>query len=454
METAPGVVVIGGGWSGLSCAVALAGQGRRITVLEERGRLGGRASSFPDPVTGEEVDNGQHLLMASFAGCRRFLGALGTAGDIRFQKRLEVPMIEPTGRRTALRCPRLPAPLHLLAGILRHGSLDLPDRLGMIRGWRALRRGRTAGAGARPVRDATVEQWLDRAGQTEGSRRAFWRPLAVAALNEEPARASSRLFEEVLRRGFLADRREGRLGVPGVPLSRLVDPAAREFLEARGGRVILNAGVSRIRMEGGRVVSVRLRDGSEIAASEVVAAVPPAALLRILPEQIPAGEGFFEGARRLESSPILSVHLWYDREVLAVDFAALLDSPVHWVFRVRRGAGSAAEGSHLALVTSAARDLIDRAPAELGRLADTQVRRYLPDARDAALLRSLVVKERQATFSPRAGVEELRPGQRSPVPNLLLAGDWTRTGLPGSLESAVRSGQKCAEWIDPACRAA
>ncbi len=205
MASGAGVVVVGGGWAGLSCAVALAGSGTPVTLLEERRRLGGRAYSFRDPSTGDEVDNGQHLFMGCFAEGLRFLSRIGTDRGIAFQENLHVPVLDPTGRRTALSCPRLPAPLHLLAGILRHSGLALPDRLGILRSWSAVA-GRSAARIERspkggPEGDPSVEEWLDDLAQTAGSRRVFWRPLAVAALNEDSRRASAGCFGPSSGRG-------------------------------------------------------------------------------------------------------------------------------------------------------------------------------------------------------------------------------------------------------------
>lgn len=454
MDPEGGVVVIGGGWAGLSCAAALAGQGIQVTLLEKRNRLGGRACSFPDSSTGDEVDNGQHLLMSCFSESLRFLERIGTADGIHFQDNLEVAMIDPSGRRSAFHCAPLPAPLHLLGGVLGHGALRLSDRLRLIRSWRNIRR-RLATPERSSARepggsgtDTTVEEWLDHLGQTPGTRRAFWHPMAIATLNEDPRQASSALFEVVLRQVLQGGRPGSRLGLSQVPLSRLVDPAVRRYVEERGGRVILNAGVSRIGLERDGVRSVRLRDGSEIAASVVVSAVPPTVLPRILPEEIPPEDPFFGRARDVGSSPILSVHLWYDRSILDLAFAGLLDSPVHWIFGARRGHRSDEDaGQRVALVSSGARELMDRPAEDLARLADAEVRRYLPAAREAVLEHSVVLKERSATFAPGPAAQELRPAQATPIPNLFLAGDWTDTGLPGTLESAVLSGHRCAGLI-------
>jgi squalene-associated FAD-dependent desaturase len=327
------------------------------------------------------------------------------------------------------------------------------DKLKILLAWPRIRAEIGSGSGGgREVEinspDATVEAWLDSHGQTPGSRRGLWHPLAVAALNEDPSRASCRLFAAVLRLCLGEGSAGSRLGIPRVPLGRLVDPALRRYLEGRRGRVLLNAPASKLVLEGGRVRGVRLRDGSEIQASAVVSAVPPHALLRLLPQEVPEKDPFFGRARGMLPSPILSIHLWLDRPVLEVPFLGLLDSPIHWIFNAGRNGEGGPAPSRVALVTSGARDLVDRSGQDLLALASAEVRRYLPRARAANLLHSRVIKERQATFSPRAGESAKRPGPATPISNLFLAGDWTDTGLPGTLESAAVSGHRCADLLE------
>mgnify|MGYP001030119304 CR=1 FL=1 len=449
----PGIVVVGGGWAGLSCATALAERGRPVTLLEERRHLGGRACSFLDAFTGDEVDNGQHLFLSCFSEALRFLRRIGTAGGIRFQRRLEISLAEPAGRRSTFRCPALPSPLHLLGGVLGHRGLSAMDKLRLVAAWRGMRGEIEAwaagdGAGERGGQgDGTVDAWLDAHGQTPGSRRGLWHPLATATLNEDPSRASSRLFAAVLKQGLLGGPAGSRLGLAQVPLSGLVEPAARRYLEERGGRVIPKASVLKLGTDRGGGRGVRLRDGSEIRASAVVSAVAQHDLPGILPEQVPADDPFFGGSRGLGSSPILSVHLWLDRPVLASPFLGLLDSPIHWVFDAGREGDRATPPRRVTLITSGAQDLVKRPGAEILDLALGELRRYLPAARSARLLHSRIIKERAATFMAQPGACRLRPGHATPIPNLFLSGDWTDTGLPGTLESAALSGHRCADLL-------
>lgn len=434
------VVVIGGGFAGLSCAVALAGRGVRVTLLEARRTLGGRAGSFTDETSGETVDNGQHLFMACYRDTIRFLTAIGTRDRLRFQPRLTVDYLE-AGRHSRLACPRLAAPWHLLAGVLVLKGPSAADRLALLRAAPELSRLRRDGAGI-PARlsEISVTAWLDRMGQPAGIRRWLWHPVAIATLNESPDAAPASLLAAVLKEGFLGDASSSGLGVATVGLSDLYTAAASGFLERHGGRVRLAAPVTRLHARGGRVEAVEIRDGERLDADAVVAAIPPAALERL--------EAPVAGLDRFATSPILSVNLWLDRpvsEIADFEFACLIGGRVQWLFNRERILGGRA--GHLAAVISAARDHVGRSNDELASLAEQDIRASLPSSRSFRVVRSMVVRERTATFSATVATEPLRPGPITPWGNLLLAGDWTWRGLPATIETAVRSGHRCADLL-------
>ncbi len=432
------VVVIGGGFAGLSCAVSLSDRGIPVTVLESRRAMGGRAGSFVDEATGEVVDNGQHLFMACYRETRRFLARIGTDHQIRYQKNLTVPYLQ-AGMRTRLRCPPLPAPYHLLAGAVGLEGLTLSDRVAVLRAARALRRLRETDAIA-DLEAQSVTQWLDRLGQTENLRKWLWHPLAIATLNQAPGLAPASLLGRVLAEGFMRDRRSSGLGIATVGLGDLYTGASRRFLEARGSRVLTGSPVTALSISGGRVLAANTRDGDSIEGDLFVCAVPPQALAR-LGVDVP-------GLERFTSSPILSVNLWLDRpveEVADFDFAGVVGARIQWLFnkaRILRG-----RASHLAVVISAAGELTSSSNETLAGMAWQEVQSCLPAARAARLVRSMVVRERTATFSATVETEPLRPGMRSPYRNLLLAGDWTERGLPATIETAVRTGHSCADRI-------
>ncbi|MBI3323450.1 MAG: FAD-dependent oxidoreductase [Candidatus Omnitrophica bacterium] len=453
------VVVIGGGFAGLRAAVSLADAGCRVTVLESRVGLGGRARSFVDPATGEVVDNGQHLFLSGYRHTMEFLERLGTRQKIFFQDRLKVGFAQPGGRISELDCPAAPAPWHLLLGILRSSRLGLRDKLSLGRIWRDIQQsipGTTFGNCQVPGTDAeTVEQWLTRMGQGAGSRAGFWDPLTIAALNEDPRRVSAIGLRAVLRTLMAGPWAEARLGVPLVGLSDLYVPAAQRAIEEKGGEVHMNRPAAGLEAEGSRVSAVLLADGSRVTADAVVSAVPPAALLRILPRPLRENGPLAQNLARFSTSPIISVNLWLDRPLPPLLFVALIGTRFQWLFnkpaifggaRINPGTENS-RPSYVALILSAAHDFIGRPNDELVRLAREDLSACFPSMREASITRSQVVREREATVSLTVGMERLRPGPATPLENLFLAGDWTATGLPATIESAVASGQNCARAL-------
>jgi squalene-associated FAD-dependent desaturase len=433
---APGhVAVLGGGFAGLAAAVALVSRGVRVTVVEARRGLGGRAASFLDEPSGEVVDNGQHLFMACYRSTRAFLRTIGAENRVRFQRRLTVEYLEPGGR-SRLRAAPLPSPWHLVAGVLMLPGLAARDRASLLAAGPALRRLSAAGA-CEALESLTVSAWLDRLGQSRTLRRRLWDPLTLATLNAAPEAAPASLLARVLREGFLAGPAASRLGVATVGLSDLCADPARRWLESRGARVMTGVPVTALHEKEGRIAAAVLRDGSTLCADAFVCAVPPAALAR-LGVSLP-------GIGRFGASSILSINLWPARSLESLgslDFAAVLDRRIQWVFNKGRILGGSAR--HLAAVVSAASDLHGLPAETLAAMAWEDLRACLPEARGVGLRRWLVVRERAATFAATVETEPLRPGPRSPWPNLVLAGDWTMRGMPATIEAAVRSGDLAA----------
>ena len=439
----PDVIVIGGGFAGLSAACALSDEGARVLVLEARPGLGGRATAFTDPATGEAVDNGQHVLLGCYRETFRFLRRIGADGDVTLQTRLAVDMVDRSGRRSRLKCPALPAPWHLLTGLLGWEALGIGDRLAVLRMAPALRaaqrrlaRGETD-FGVAP--GETVEQWMIAHGQNARLREMLWEPLALAALNQSPRDAAAGPFIRVLAEMFGDDPNAAAIGLPAKPLDRLYAEPARRFVEQRGGEVRTGA-PARVHTMNGRVSHVSVR-GEPIEAPHVIASVPWFALAELLPDPDPALAGIVTDATRLGSSPIVTVNMWFDRPVLDVPFLGLPGRAMQWVFEKRFVFGG--QASHLSLVSSGAEDIVAQSNEEIAGLAIDEIREALPEARRATLTRTKVVREKRATFSLAPG-EPPRPGTRTPVDGLYLAGDWIDTGLPGTIESAVVSGHAAA----------
>ncbi|HEX2343322.1 MAG TPA: hydroxysqualene dehydroxylase HpnE [Vicinamibacterales bacterium] len=436
------VVIIGAGFSGLSAAAALAERDARVLVLEARPRLGGRATAFPDRVTGELVDNGQHVLFGCYSDTFAFLRRIGAEGHVRLQPSLEVPFVAPGGALTRLRCPDLPSPLHLLAGVLEWEALPLADRISVLR--LAVPLLRRSGIAAD---SETVREWLIRHGQRPAIRTWLWEPLAIAALNQPPERAAAGPFARVLAEMFGGGPRAAAIGLPVRPLDRMYAEPAREYIQHRGGEVRINAqaSVAGVTPDGGRVAALDVR-GERITAGAFISAVPWFAIADLF-ARVPLPGSLartVDAARRTPALPIVTVNLWYDRLVMQEAFVGLAESDIHWIFDKRAVLGG--DASHLSIVTSAAEALAPLGNEELIALAAARVRDALPDAARARLIRGVVVRERRATFSVAPGVPP-RPAVTTGLDNFFLAGDWIDTGLPGTIESAVRAGHQAAAAI-------
>jgi squalene-associated FAD-dependent desaturase len=444
--TSPDVIVVGAGCAGLAAASALAERGARVLVLEARGQLGGRATAFLDKESGEYVDNGQHVLMGCYHQTRQYLARVGASDAVQFQPRLAFTCVDPRGRITRLECPAWRPPLHLAGGLLRWKALSWADRFAATRvmaGLKAARRVITHGE-AMPVRPGeTVDQWLIRNGQTRRLVSLLWEPLAIAALNQSATEAQAEPFVRILGQIFSDDPFDAALGVPARPLHQVFGEPARTFLEARGGQIKLDA-LARVVVAGDRVGYVDTR-GTSIRAASVILAVPWFGLAGVLrgSEQGVLRDLVARESTRLSSS-IVSVNLWLERGAIPSPFVGLPGRTFQWMFDKRWAFGEAA--SHFTLVASDADEVLRHSNDELAELALNEAREALPDLRQAKVQRIRVVREPNATFSLAAG-QPLRPATRTAVEGLLLAGDWTDTGLPATIEGAVVSGHAAAAAV-------
>jgi zeta-carotene desaturase len=438
------VVVIGAGFAGLAAAVRLAGRGARVLVLEQHRRLGGRATAFPDRETGELVDNGQHAFFGCYAETFAFLDAIGAGDDVALDERLDLEIVDAAGARSRLRAAALPPPLHLIGGLLRWPALDLRDRLAALRAGRALRRIAArdrdgVGVDSR-LETITVTRWLGELRQTRRLGDLLWEPLAVAALNQAPETAAAAPFVRVLARMFGGGRRDAAIGLSRKPLDALYAEPARRFLEARGSAVRTGARAQLI-AEGGRAVGVTVR-GEAIGAGAVISSVP---WFEIPPLAggVPALAALAADAAAMEACPIVTVNLWLDRPVTDAAFIGLTGRTFQWVFDKSR---IVPDGAHLSLVSSGAGAIVGLDNATLVARAQADLQFALPAARSARVRRATVVREKRATFSLAPGGPP-RPGPRTPVDGFVLAGDWTGTGLPATIEGAVLSGHLAADLV-------
>jgi squalene-associated FAD-dependent desaturase len=435
-RASPTVAVVGAGVAGLAAATALSSAGYSVHVLERRPYVGGRASSYLHPALNEVIDS-QHVLVGCCTNLIDLLERSGVARQIRWYD--ELTFLEPNGHASTFRPGPLPAPLHYTGSFLRAPMLSLADKLGIARGMATLL------AGIPPDDSEGLEAWLARTGQTERARRHFWEPIVVCTLNDGFHNCSARHAAHVFRDLFLLNPVSGRLGIPAIPLSDLYSAAAR-LIEDNGGTVHLRSSVEAIeQLENGRW---RLTGNTlPCVADTVILAVPFEQMQRLLPtlSQSPAAGHFGANLAHFIHSPYTTVHLWFDREITRLPHAALLDSDLQWIFnksRIRED--TSGPGCYVELVVAASQRYLAMPRAEVLRRSLENLMLYFPEAKNAQLLRSAVLKEARATFSVVPGLDLSRPNPVSPWPRIFLAGDWTATGWPATMESAARSGYLAA----------
>lgn len=434
------VVVIGGGLAGISAALRCADNGFAVTLLEGRSGLGGATYSFRR--AGLRVDTGQHVILRCYSAYTALLRRLGVTEGIEMQPRFRVPVLAPGGQTGVLARGDLPAPWHLIPALLGHRHLTLAQRAGVARTAWALRR---LDPDDPELDRASFGAWLRAHGVPERSVRALWGLLCVAALNAPPEQASLALAVKVFRTGLLEATDSGDIGITRRSLGELHGTAGHRALVSAGVEVRTQCRARRVlRGERGLRVLTRERTGdSVLPADGVIVAVPHQAAATLLD-----GLPLPDRARwaSLSAMPIVNVHVVYDRPVTERSLAAVVDSPVQWVFDRTRAAGLQ-QGQYLALSLSAAQDHVDVRTADLRERFLPALAAVFPAARRAAVRDFFVTRESRATFRQAPGTRALRPGARTAVPGLALAGAWTDTGWPDTTESAVRSGERAAEVL-------
>ena len=436
-------IVIGGGCAGFAAATALVESGARVLVLEARPGLGGRATAFTDPETGERVDNGQHILMGCYTETLALLDRIGAADRVRWQTGLKLTMIDRGGHQSVLALPALPSPLHFLAGVLAWDALNWSERLSVLKIGASINPAKAganpAKAGHYPSLGISVRAWLEKNGQAPRLCELFWEPLALAALNQSIDQAEASNFIRVLERVFGPDPAAAALVLPAVPLDEMYAEPARAWLVDRGSEVRVNA-PARVVIDGQRVRGVRVRD--EIIEAPLVISTVPWHSFHALFEAVPAGlEQTIANATALASLPIVTVNLWFDSAVMQEPVVGLPGRNFQWIFDRRAIVGG--DASHLSMISSGADAIVSLSNEEITTTALSEVREALPAARSATLRKSLAVREKRSTFSLAPNAPP-RPGTRTPVDGFLLAGDWIETGLPATIESAVISGHRAA----------
>jgi squalene-associated FAD-dependent desaturase len=423
------VIVIGGGLAGLASAAALGQAGHRVRVLESRPFLGGRATSYEAP-NGETIDNCQHILLRCCSNLLDFYRRLGVENSITFHR--EFFFIEPGGRTSHFRAGMLPAPAHFAESFLQLKFLSVGEKFAVARAMRAIDRQRAR----TDLEQITMQQWLDEHHQPPRAVKRFWRQILVSAINEDLDRMAASHGFQVFRLGFLAHKNAYEMGVPAVPLGRLYSSEA--WARIGNVEIQLRTPVETIRIENGVVCAV-IATGAELRADHYICALPFERIRSVAP-------GLAADVSAFEHSPITGIHLWFDRPVTDLPHATLLDRTIQWMF-------NKSAGRYVQVVVSASRSLVETPRADVIALALRELSEFFPAVKDAQLEKAHVVKEIRATFSARPGLESARPPNRTAVRNLFLAGDWTRSGWPATMEGAVRSGYLAAEAVAEAAGA-
>ena len=440
------VIVVGGGLAGLSAACALADAGYQVRLLEKRRYLGGRASSYEHPGTGEVIDNCQHVLLGNCVNLINLYQRLGVSDAIRWFDRLT--FVEPGGRRSILQPSFLPAPFHSMPAFLRASAFSLADKLAIGRGMSAFI------AGIPKDSDENFAHWLARHDQTVGAINRFWKPILISALNEDPDHMSVHYAGQVIRKSLLLSPGAGRMGVPTIPLSELYSRAI-DYIGSRGGHVDLSAAPESFEWsEETQQWTVIARDQS-FTGDALVLALAFEGLSKLLPSmpQNAEAEQLANNLGHFGHSPITGIHLWFDREITDLEHAILLDATIQWLFhksRLQPEKRRGAPGSYVELVVSASKSLVEMQRQEIIDLALRELAEFFPLVAQAKLVKAAVVKEVRATYSIRPQLDLLRPTALSPWPRVFLAGDWIATGWPATMEGAVRSGYLAAEAVSRA----
>lgn len=432
------VAIVGGGLAGLAAGCALADAGLRVTLFERRPYVGGRASSYEHPGTGEVVDNCQHVLLGCCTNLIHFYERLGVNGKIRWFD--ELTFIEPGGRASRMAPSFLPAPMHNVPAFLSAKMLNTKDKLAIAWAMAELSKGIPADS------EEDFLTWLRRNKQTAQAIERFWKTVLVSALNEELDRISVHYAAQVFRESFMKSAEGGKMGLPSIPLSELYGHAT-EYIRARGGQVLLRSSVTGISPKQNGV-SVASGTGTQNFDYAVLAA-PFQNVASLLPQDAEA-EPIKQQLAHFGSSSITGIHLWFDREITPLPHAVLLDRTIQWMFHKSKfhdDKENASAGSYVELVVSASKALVQKSREEILEMATQELADFFPAVREAKVVKAAVIKEIYATYSVVPGLNQYRPTAKTPWPRIFLSGDWTATGWPATMEGAIRSGYLAAEAL-------
>ena len=447
------VVIIGGGIAGLAAAVRLIQLGIKPIVLEKRPFLGGRAYSFKDAETGIEIDNGQHVFIGACDQFQKYIFDIGASDQIALDERIDFPILK-RGKTSWLKARKLPGLLSNLSALLGYRHVSTIGKLRILWGLLSIKLTRlNPNSHPESYHDLTTfDDWLRDHWQNKETIQNFWNLIILPSLNDDITAVSAHTGISLFKVALLGSSRNPAMGIPLTGLSTLVGDNARAFIEARGGEVRTGVDVESLHIADGAIKGVRTAGGELIEGEAVISAVPATAMTQLIPGDAYGPDDFFTPAESVRSAPIVAVHIWYDRPVLPENFVAVLDSPLQWIFNdtelktQSRDTGTGGT-QHIVISLSGAWEWQDRSKSELRDIFIAEMENVFPAARSASVDRFTVVKMLEATFRVTPGSRKSRLSQRTPLPGFYLAGDWTDTGWPSTMESAVRSGNLAAGYI-------
>jgi squalene-associated FAD-dependent desaturase len=431
------IIIIGGGVAGIAAAVAALEKGWKPVLLERTGQLGGRVRSLYAKDAGSFIDNGQHVLSASYAETRWLLSHIGSLDKVDFQKRLSVDFRLHRKRNFYFRSWPLPAPLHFLLPLLSRSPLAKTDRKFLYR-WARITRQLSAGE----LKRITVREWLDLAGKAPFLEQLLWEPLTLATLNTPLKQASAFLLHRVLEEAFLGTSRNSGLGIPRAMLSDIFAAPAEKYIRDNGGEIQTLTAVKKLLSRGDRITEIETAKGERIKTPALILAIPPHALVHLMADSPGLAEYFPHDFSRFRYAPIITINLWFKKPLPGQFPMALVDSPLQWIFKLPQTV--AGEEKHgYTVVISAAFEMVEKSQQEILQIVEREFRYFFAESifQNLQLLSAKIVKEKSATILQTPQSLKWRPSPRTAISNLFLAGDWIDTGLPATIESAVLSGK-------------
>lgn len=445
-------VIAGAGVAGLSAAVYLDELGYQVTLVEKKPILGGRTYSFKDKKTGLTIDNGQHLMIGAYHETIHFLERIGAKHKIEIQIPTKIPLLDLNLLKLPFTLGR--PPLHLARAFLQFKGLSFKDKLTLIplaRELKKIKKGKTL-----PPSDLTVNQWLRKFNQSEAAIKNFWEVLTLATLNDDPDTTTADGLTAVLIKSYFSGKNDGFLIFPKVGLSELFVEPAEKYLKMRGHHIIRGLALKEIRILNNKVQAFKFADGTEVQTDLFISALPFRQLLHTMPSTLIESRKDLNQLRTMQSSPIISINLFFDKPVMTDKFIGSASTTTHWFFcknkifapsPPRSPAPSKNNITHIMGVISGAYDHLEKSKEEIVRLALNDLQKIYPNLKNSNLVHALVNKEREATLSCRVGINPIRPKQKI-LENFYIVGDWTKTDLPGTIESAIRSSKLMAEDLN------